>query len=210
MSSKRSIHHALRSLTSAFVVSTACSIRALSESRVQEISVVCGLSATIFVLNKNAVWVHYNAFPCDLTSASCCTKQLLLYLITGLDCGLDCWTGKGHQKYWQRYKNCCAIENAGVNTILVSCYQAITHSLVEYVKTAWSSRGLGIDYGDNYVYDFMIKRSNLDSPGKKLALWFIVHEFVRWAGPPPPTSTLHPADIIHMVGVSGPPPLSPL
>ena len=38
-----------------------------------------------------------------------------------------------------------------------------------------------------------------DSTSKKLALWFIAHEFADGdrPPPPPPTSTLRPPDVIH-------------
>ena len=42
----------------------------------------------------------------------------------------------------------------------------------------------------------------LDFTGKKLALWFITHEFV--VGHTPPYVTLSPTDIIHVIGVPRP------
>ena len=43
----------------------------------------------------------------------------------------------------------------------------------------------------------------LDFTGKKLALWFIAHEFVV-GHCPPPTSTSRPPDVIHVIGVPSP------
>ena len=45
-----------------------------------------------------------------------------------------------------------------------------------------------------------MRSTALDFTGKKLTLSFIAHEFVN-GHRPPPTSTSHPQDVIHMIGV---------
>ena len=60
-----------RSLTSAFLVSTACSTKVLSQKCASAENFDCPQSVSNFCrtcCDKNTVWVHYNTFACVFTS----------------------------------------------------------------------------------------------------------------------------------------------